>query len=515
MKLPDLENMPPLERREFLKKLSATLATSPLFSNAIKVTLLDMLLGSSASAQVNSPMNFLEVNFRDQWDFGSVFVAPSLARNYENIRNQTSIFEMPTAERNNFYLSPRASELRPHLDHIAVIETGECVLPGNSSVHGHEAGNPLRSPGRTQTSGGGKIDMATVDRRPGGRAAGNEVLYSSTPTPAILHNYYSKMQNPNLRNGTLLRSSIRPDVHTYYHFEANLANAQLTRYFSKSTFLSAFQNVGGVPTRPPVIKRHGNVITSMLKKLDQRFMQRSLADTNQRNKQNLSVDEFARLLNAQPEVIQVDLTAAELAAWQNNIGPQLNCAGDEASNCTPAQGAWGAGEIFAHAFKLFRSGTVRTVAIDFDMTDVHSNRTPLLMNTQAEQSGRTLARMIQNLKDSGLWENTIIAMYTLDGSRSPVSNSTGENTKNAIVLAGGKIRGGYYGDVSLSTNGTVTYFRPNDSGQPIAQGNTGRDMRVPAADIYKTVASLSGVPMNMIDSFADVRAGRMLSYLIR
>lgn len=514
MKLPDLEKLSPLERREFLKQLTATL-TLPVFAGSLKFTLLDMLLGSKAYAQMAQPMNFLEVNFRDQWDFGSVFVAPSIARNYENIRSQTSIFEMPTAERNNFYLSPRAAELRPHLDNIAVIETCECVLPGNVSVHGHEAGNPIRSPGRTRDSGNGRIDMATVDRRPGGREAGNEILYSSSPTPAVLHNYYSKTQNPNLRNGTLLRSSIRPDVHTYYHFEANLANAQLTRYFSKSTFLNAFQNLGTQPTNTTVLRRHGNVITSMLKKLDQRFLQRSLASSNKITSHNSSVDELGRLLTVQQEPISVELTAAELTAWQSNIGPQLNCAGDEASNCTPQQGAWGAGEIFAHAFKLFRSGLVRTVAIDFDMTDVHSNRTPLLMNTQAEQSGRTLARLITNLKASGLWENTIIAMYTLDGSRSPLSNSTGENTKNAVVLAGGKIRGGYYGDVSLSQNGTVTYFRPNDSGVPVSQGATGRDLRVPAADIYKTVASLSGVPMNVIDSFPDARSGRVLSYLIR
>lgn len=149
------------------------------------------------------------------------------------------------------------------------------------------------------------------------------------------------------------------------------------------------------------------------------------------------------------------------------------------------------------------------------MSDVHSNRTPLLMNTQAEQSGRNLARLIQSLKTSGLWDNTIIAMYTLDGSRSPISNSTGDGTKNAIVLAGGRIRGGYYGDISVSTGGQVTYFRPDDNGNPVSQGTTGRDQRVSAADVYKTVATASGIPMSVLDSFTDIRPGRILNYLLR
>ena len=83
------------------------------------------------------------------------------------------------------------------------------------------------------------------------------------------------------------------------------------------------------------------------------------------------------------------------------------------------------------------------------------------------------------------------------------------------MLAGGKIRGGYYGDIQVSNAGQVTYRRPDDNGNPIATGTTGRDMRVPAADVYKTVATAAGIPMNVIDSFPDVRAGRLMSYLLR
>ena len=106
-------------------------------------------------------------------------------------------------------------------------------------------------------------------------------------------------------------------------------------------------------------------------------------------------------------------------------------------------------------------------------------------------------------------------MYTLDGSRSPISTSTGYNTKNAVVLAGGGIQGGYYGDVSVSNSGGVTYYRPDDQGNPVAQGNTGRDGRVPAEDIYKTVAVASGLPMSLINQFPDVSSGRVLNYLLK
>ena len=211
----------------------------------------------------------------------------------------------------------------------------------------------------------------------------------------------------------------------------------------------------------------------------------------------------------------MNLSAEELAYWRQGIGEQVVCPGDDAAQCVVGTTKWHAGELFASATKLFQAGRVRSVGIDFDMTDIHTNRTPFVMYTQAQQSGMTLARMIQTLKSSGHWENTIIAMYTLDGSRSPLSNSTGENSKNAIVLAGGKIKGGYYGDIQVSAQGTVTYRRPDDNGNPIPVGTTGRDMRVPAADIYKTVLTVAGVPLSLIDSFPDAKGGKVFSYMLK
>ncbi len=510
-KLPELENLSPLERRQFLKILSGVLA-APLIPKATREAVMDMVLGK-AYAQQTQPINFLEVNFRDQWDWGHLFVPPSVAASYENIRSRIALFDAPIAERNGFFVTPQAQELRPHLDTIAVMELGECVLPGNQSIHGHEAGNPLRSPGRSKDNSAGKRDMATIDRRPG--TGGNEILYSSSPTPMILHNYHTKMTMPSTQNGVILRSSVRSNTHTYYHFEGNLNNAQADRYLNKSSFLSAF-NTTPTPAPQTALQSHGRLITQLMKRADSNYLNRLAASASTNSAHGAKLDALANLQQSTPPApLEMELSAAEQQYWQNGISAQLVCPGDNASNCTVSATSWTAGELFAYAFKLFQSGRVRSVAIDFDIHDVHSDRNPLVMNTMAQQSGLTLARLIQSLKLAGLYDTTLIAMYTLDGGRSPLRNSTGEDTKNGLILAGGMIRGGYYGDIQVSTSGVVTYRRPNDLGQPIAAGTTGRDMRVPAADVYKTVAKAAGLPDSLVNSLPDVQGGRVLNYMLR
>jgi hypothetical protein len=126
----------------------------------------------------------------------------------------------------------------------------------------------------------------------------------------------------------------------------------------------------------------------------------------------------------------------------------------------------------------------------------------------------TLARLINYLKSNNLWDNTVIAMYTLDGSRSPASNSTGENSKNAVILVGGKVKGGYYGDIRYQNN-QFYYHRPNDAGVPVATGVTDGSQRVPAADVYKTVMTAAGIPMTVINSFPDAAAGKVLTYMLK
>lgn len=511
MKFKELEDLSPQERRDFLKYAAGFLAI-PFLGQSTRDAIAEVLLGSVAHAQMYSPINFLEINFRDQWDFQSLFIPPSVARNYNNAQGRLPPAGAPIQERNNFYITPNAAELRPHLDDIAVMELGEVCV---GSVHAHEAANPLRSPGRSYTQTNGKIDMSTVDKRPGGRREGNEVYFSSTPTPAVLHNHYNKLMAPNLTNGVILRSSLRGDVHTYYHFEGNLSNAQPDRFFDRQTFLNRFSNTSPPPANLTSVQRHGSLMAQFLKRLDDNYMQRVLA-TAERTKHSANLDalraSFAAPAPTTP--FSINLSATEDQMWKAGVGPQVICPGDDANQCYAEAGRWHPSELFAYAGKLFQSGRVKSVAIDLDMHDVHTNRTRFIMDTQAQQSGMTLARLIQFLKNANLWSNTVIAMYTLDGSRSMDSYSTGENTKNAVVLAGGRIRGGYYGDIRFE-NGNFVYCRPDDNGAPVANGTTGGGQRVPAADVYKTVMTAAGIPLNVLDGFTDVRPGRMLQYLLK
>jgi len=511
MKFDDFEKLNGVERREFLKILSGVLSL-PVFAATTKFSIFEMLMGKAyAQAAVQGPKLFLEVNLRDQWDFGCLFVPPSVARSYENVKSQIALFDAPIQERNNFFVTPLAQELRPHLDDIAVMEIGECVLPDGQSIHGHEAGNPLRSPGRSKNTAAGKKDMATADKRPG--TGGNEILYSSSPTPLVLHNYYNKTITPTLTNGVLMRSSIRVGTHTYYHFEADLANAQVDRFFDRDTLLNRF-NSAPAPALG-TLQKHGPAVAKLLKKIDPAYLSRVVASATSQAQHASKLNALETSLGASaPTSTNLTLSAAELNFWTNGITGQLECPGDEASACRVVQGKWHVGELYGYASKLFRSGRVRSIGIDFDVHDVHSNRNPFLMNALAQQSGMPLARLIADLKAAGLWANTVIAMYTLDGSRSPLLNSTGDGTKNAVVLAGGGIKGGYYGDVKVE-NGQVTYYRPNDSGAPITGGTTGREMRVQAADVYKTVMHAAGIPMTLLDSFPDVRPGKLLSYMLK
>lgn len=517
-KMDEFEQMSLMERREFLKYMSGVFSL-PLFSDSLKFAAYETLMGKAyAQNAVAGPILFLEVNYRDQWDFGSVFVAPGVATNYSNLTGKIALFNQPTKEAYNFYLTPQAVDLRPHLSNIAVMELGESTLPGTQSTHGHEAGNPIRSPGRVKGAAAGKKPMDSVDKRP--KDQGNEALYSATPTPLILHNYYQKSQNPALRNGVLLRVSVRPNVHTFYHFEGNLQNAQVDRYFDSGTLLKAFPNSGstsGGTTQPQTtVQKHGALISKLLKYVDQNYMDRlHEASGNHMAKLNALEAGFSPQSGSTAGPLSLALTAEEAAYWKQNIPEAMKCPGDDAANCYNLSNLMNVGEMFAYAFKLFRSQTVRSIGIDFNMQDVHTNRTSSLINTQALQTALPLARFIASMKTAGLWDRTLIAMYTLDASRSPKLSSTGDGTKNAVVLAGGMIKGGYYGDVRMSTSGQVTYHRPDDAGNPIADGVTGRDARVPAADIYKTVATASGLPASLTDSLPDVKGGKVLSYMLK
>jgi hypothetical protein len=507
-----LSHVHPMHRRELFEKLSLLLA-SPILGQTVSASLLANLSEKAQAAETSgSPTFFLEVNFRDQWDFGSVFVPPSIAKSYDSLSKDgdegIAFFNAPT-KAGNFYLTQNGLALKEHLDSIAVIETGELVI-GNT--HGHEAGNAMRSPGRSFKESSGKFDMASVDVRPNGRTGGNEVLYSSTPTPAVLHNAYNKSLNSSLINAILLRSSIRSDVHTFYHFEAALQNAQLDRFFNRKDMLAFFANKSKAEGKD-VLALYRKDIVGLVKQLDAGFF-KNLAVSNEKSAKHLSSLDLAAKKQILNFATGFEMNASELASWSEGIPGQYECADDDASQCFEHPGTMNIGEMFGYVSKLFQSGYLRTAAVDFDFHDIHTARTPLILDTQGKQTALALARLIQSLKAAGIYDKTVIAMYTLDGSRSPKRNSVGEGSKNALILAGGAIKGGYYGDVSMKGK-DVFYHRPDDNGVAIANGVKDASNRIAAQDIYCTVAKAMGIADEWVKGFPDAQKGKILNYMLK
>src|SRR5262245_33236505 len=174
--------------------------------------------------------------------------------------------------------------------------------------------------------------------------------------------------------------------------------------------------------------------------------------------------------------------------------------------------AW---EQAAYAFKLIAGGTVRTVALEVDIGDVHGERTAAQMMDQTAITVMPLVRLIAELKLAGLYDRTLIAVYTSDGGRAPAAGSTGDEGKNGLILAGGMVRGGYYGDIQIAGDdgdGHVYRYHAPDAatGLPISNGTTRNDRRLPASRIWRTVAQALKVPNSFLGRFPDVASAAPL-----
>jgi hypothetical protein len=142
-KFEPFENMGPMERRKFLQGLGV-LMSAPFVSPALRFACNEILMGEAyaQTVQAGQPSIFIEINFRDQWDFMCCFVPPSLATNPNLLRgfgSRVALFEDPGSlmqAPGNFYLTQAGRALAPHLDTIAVMEL--CEL-SQGDIHGHEA----------------------------------------------------------------------------------------------------------------------------------------------------------------------------------------------------------------------------------------------------------------------------------------------------------------------------------------------------------------------------------------
>lgn len=470
-----------------------------------------MLRGRRAFGQTaaeGTPTYFIEICLRDQLDFGHVFVAPGLAKNGNLIRGENgrkAALFYPSSELvampNDVFLTPQSDVLKPHVDTIAMMEL--CQLT-EGPVHGHEAANPVRSPGRTTQQGGGRVAMWQGEP---GSSSGEGAFYSSTPTPASLHNYWQKKVTPGLRNAVAIKGVDRPGA--IYHFGAGMAGAELDRIQTVDSLLKAFPATIGADTNILKSPEEANLVAALLKRADQRFL------ASRGGSQALHDNHLAQLSEAHglvyqgaPKQFSLPLTVEERAFWS---------AGVPARYGRTTIDIW---EQAAYAFKLISADVVRTVALEVDIGDVHGERTQSQMTKQTLIVTVTLARLIEQLKAAGLYDRTLIAIYTSDGGRAPAAGSSGDEGRNGAILAGGMIRGGYYGDIRAdgahNDGQYYRYFMPDlTTGAPIADGTRGDDKRVPGSYLWRTVAKALQIPDALASSFPDVAGGKPLPFLLR
>jgi hypothetical protein len=512
MKLPELEAMRPRERRRFLKAMGALLGAwgaGPALRFAA-----DEVSGGEAYAQAMAQSTlFLEVGLRDQWDQGHVMVAPGLATNAALRRGdegtQAALF-YGSGELREFavngtraFLTADSAELAPHLDSIAFLDCNE-LAQGN--IHGHESANPCRAPGRSYQQTAGKLPMFQNDPV-SNFPQGCEAYYASTPTPATLHNFVSKQADPSLKNGMAFKGISR-SIHTVYHHAAGLPGAELDRRQSRSALFAAYPdsvedfNVLRTP-------QQAQAFTRILQRLDAKALaDKQLALAAREGHLTTLTEAQKQLYVGQPRVIHVPLTAQEEALWGSGVPAQV------AGGPSKAQ-LW---EQMGWAHKLLSNGLARSVALEFDYLDHHGGRGESLVRTEAQQLARPLARLITQLKAQGLWERTLIAVYTVDGSRAVSADSYGNEGKNTVILAGGKIRGGYFGDLRVAGNSgaghSYSYHAPDDSGAPGPGRTDGRD-RTPGARVWRTVMKALGVSDAVCAQFPDVAQAAPLPFALK
>jgi hypothetical protein len=509
-KQPAAHALPSPARRRFLKMLGMATA-APLIPEAVRLAVHDMGGGVAwAEEQAKPPVYFIEINLRDQWDFGHVFAPPGLAthgnlRRGETGRRAAMFFEQNQLfqEANNVWLSPQSVALRPHLDTIAMLDTCELSV---GRIHGHEAANATRIPGRGYNGGAGR--RALYEGEPGYHEQGNEPHYGSTPSPAALHNYWQK-QSGVARNGLTFKGISR--AHTVYHFGAGLPGAELDRVQSVESLLQSFpdkvEDYNILPT-----PQEAELIQRLLKRADKRYFDRYHYSSSAQLNHDVQLTEAQKLIYVgEPKIFKLALDEAERGYWSADVPDQQGVPGGMKANI------W---EQVAYAYKLIANDVVRSVALEFDYVDVHDQRTVSQMEIMAKQTALPLARLIEQLKARGIYDRTLIAIYSTDGGRSPAANSVGSEGKNSVMLAGGMIRGGYYGDVRVAGDDgdghVYSYHMPDlATGIAINDGSTGNDKRVPGAHVWRTVMKALQIPDAVAAQFPDVAGAHPLAWMLR
>lgn len=501
------DQVAPWRRRRFMQTIGAMLA-APTIPAGIRFAMNEELFGTAHAWDASSlvPKYFIEINLRDQWDFGHVFVPPGIAT-YTNLMrgpdgDKCALYYMPdqiTAHPGNFYLTPDSQALAPHLDSIAVVEQNEICI---GAIHGHEAVNAMRSPGRTKTQSGDK--MAMWQQEPGFEEQGNDYFYSTTPTPSTLHNFVQKQLDPSLRNGITMKYISR--FHTVCHFAGKYPEGELTRIQSVQQLFDTFPdtvedlNVLATP-------EEAQLLAQTMKRVDSHFFARHGYSPDARSKHENNLGEAEGLWHTgEVKVVSMPLTEEEIAYWSADVPDQVGA--------NIKANIW---EQVAWAFKLISNDITRSVSLEFDYLDVHDTRPDNVMYTMGKQAALPLARLIESLKNAGIWEQTVIAVYSLDGGRAPNGASYGNSGKNTFILAGGNIQGGYYGDVTVQADTgsghQYGYRTPTDDGG-LQAAVTDNSNRLSGSRSWRTLMKALEIPDDLCDEFPDVAGVSPLNFML-
>ncbi len=490
-------------------KFAATVLAAPAIPAALRFAVNEQLFGEAKAfaEEANLPTYFIEMDLRDQWDFGHVFVPPGIATSMSNLTRGGTGDALPfyfTADQiitagNGFYLTPDSQVLMPHLGNIAVVEINELCT---GAIHGHEAVNPMRSPGKTRTQGPGK--EATWLGEPGFGEQGNDYWYSSTPTPACLHNYWQKQLTPELANGITMKFISR--FHTICHYGAGLPNSELTRIQSVDMLMQTFPPTVEELTIPT--PEEAAAFAKALKRADTGFFKRHGYNEDARTTHEARLGEAQGKWYHEPKIVSLPFTPEEVEYWQDGVPDQV---GDVIKANIWEQSAW--------AFKLLAGDVTRSVALEFDYLDVHDTRMEDVIRTMAAQSVIPLVRLIESIKAiPGMWDRTVIVVYSADGGRTPSANSYGNQGKNSFILAGGGVRGGYFGDVRVAGNTgsghSWSYWAPDEAGDPTIEVSGDNSRRLSGARTWRTLMKALRIPDDVISAFPDVAGAAPLSFML-
>ncbi len=508
MKRRTIETIAPSRRRGFLKAM-ATLLAAPAVPSAVRYAFYDELVGSAEAGGIMGavPTYFVELNLRDQFDFMHAFVPPGLATHTGLITgpdgNKCTLFHDQstlTQHPGNFYLTPDSQALAPHLDQIAVMELNEICV---GAIHGHEAVNAMRSPGRTKSATPGKSEMWLGE--PGFSEQGNDYFYSSTPTPASLHNLVQKQLTPGIRNGITMKFVSR--FHTVCHFGAGQADAELDRIQSRDTLFQSFPDTVE-DLNALANTQEAELLAGVMRRVDSGFFGRyGYADAARIKHESNLEEAVGRFYSADNnKVVSMPLTDEEVAYWSPDVPDQV---GDNIK----AQ-IW---EAMAWTEKLLVNDITRSVAIEWDYLDVHDTRGPEVVTTMAHQFVHPLARLIQRLKDAQIYDQTVIAIYSADGGRSPAANSYGNSGKNSLILCGRNVAGGYYGDVGVAGaagDGHMYNYRVPDPITGVPGAPVTDNTRLNGAYAWRTVMKALEVPDDVVTQYPDVAGYNPLNFML-